>query len=182
MSNVSIMVRPDGGFEIVPRSGAILISKTGILGPYTVQGPSIYPSVAGLPQDSLGDFEDPVLWYSGGFYHIVVNNWSHRKAYHLISVDGIDDWQYEGLAYDPTRDFVRYTDGTVNHWNKLERPGVLIEKGHVTAVTLAVIDVAKDQENGNDTHGSKVIVIPFDGAAMDKDLKRAYAASPSPPK
>src|SRR5208283_3788535 len=27
MSNVSIMVRPDGDFEIVPRSGAILISK-----------------------------------------------------------------------------------------------------------------------------------------------------------
>ena len=44
MSNVSIMVRPDGGFQIVPRSGAILISRTGILGPYTVQGPSIYPA------------------------------------------------------------------------------------------------------------------------------------------
>ena len=41
MSNVSIMVRPDGDFEIVPRSGAILISKDGILGPYTVQGPSV---------------------------------------------------------------------------------------------------------------------------------------------
>jgi hypothetical protein len=49
MSNVSIMVRPDGDFMIVARSGAIWISKTGILGPYTVQGPSVYPSVAGLP-------------------------------------------------------------------------------------------------------------------------------------
>ena len=29
MSNTSIMVRPDGNFEIVPRSGAILISTTG---------------------------------------------------------------------------------------------------------------------------------------------------------
>jgi len=28
----------------------------------------------------------------------------------------------------------------------------------------AVLDVPKNQEKGNDTHGSKVIVIPFDGA------------------
>ena len=175
MSNVSIMVRPDGGFQIVPRSGAILISKTGILGPYTVQGPSIYPTVPGLPQHDLRNLEDPVVWFSGGLYHIVVNNWSDRKAYHLTSVDGITGWTYRGLAYDPTTDFVRYTNGTVNHWNKIERPSVLIEKGHVVAMTLAVIDVPKDQENGNDSHGSKVIVIPFDGAALDRDLKRASA-------
>ncbi len=177
MSNVSIMVRPDGGFQIVPRSGAILISKTGILGPYTVQGPSIYPTVPGFPQHDLGNLEDPVVWFSGGLYHITVNNWSDRKAYHLTSVNGITDWTYQGLAYDPTVDFVRYTNGTVNRWNKLERPSVLIEKGHVVAVTLAVIDVPKDQENGNDQHGSKVIVIPFDGAAMDRDLSASVASA-----
>jgi hypothetical protein len=168
MSNVSMMVRPDGDFEIVPRSGAILISKTGILGPYTVQGPSVYPSVAGL---SLRNLEDPVVWFSGGLYHIVVNSWSDRKAYHITSVDGIHDWKYQGLAYDPTKDFVRYTDGTVDHWNKMERPGVLVENGHVTAMTLAVLDVPKEQEHGNDGHGSKIVVIPFDGAALDRDLK-----------
>ena len=179
MSNVSLMARPDGGFEIVPRSGAILISKTGILGPYTVQGPSVYPNVPGLPQHDLGNLEDPVVWFSGGLYHIVVNNWSDRKAYHLTSVNGITDWKYRGLAYDPTTDFVHYTNGAVNHWNKMERPGVLIEKGHVTAMTLAVIDVPKDQEHGNDQHGSKVIVLPFDGAALDRDLKNASLASPA---
>ena len=106
----------------------------------------------------------------------MVNNWSDRKAYHLTSVNGITDWKYQGLAYDPTTDFVRYTNGTVNHWNKMERPSVLIEKGHVVAVTLAVIDVPKEQENGSDQHGSKVIVIPFDGAALDRDLQHASAA------
>ena len=180
MSNVSIMVRPDGGFQIVPRSGAILISKTGILGPYVVQGPSIYRGLPGLPQHDLGNLEDPVVWFSGGFYHIVVNNWSDRKAYHLTSVDGITGWQYRGLAYDPTTDFVRYANGVVNHWDKMERPGVLLENGHVTAVTLAVLDVPKDQEKGDDTHGSKVVVIPFDGAALDRDLQHAAAASPAP--
>ncbi len=173
MSNASIMVRPDGDFEIVPRSGAILISKNGVLGPYVVQGPSVYPKIAGLPQHDLHNLEDPVVWYSGGLYHIVVNNWSDRKAYHLTSADGINDWKYRGLAYDPTKDFVRYSDGTVNHWEKLERPGVLVENGHVTAVTLAVLDVPKNQEKGNDNHGSKVIVVPFDGAALDRDLQSA---------
>jgi hypothetical protein len=40
-------------------------------------------------------------------------------------------------------------------------------------VTLAAIDVEKDQDKGNDGHGSKVIVIPFDGAALDRDLQSA---------
>ena len=61
----------------------------------------------------------------------------------------------------------------------MERPGVLIENGHVTAMTLAVLDVPKEQEHGNDRHGSKVIVIPFDGAALDRDLQRAPATSPA---
>lgn len=174
MSNVSIMVRPDGNFMIVARSGAIWISKDGILGPYTVQGPSVYPKVAGLP---LRNLEDPVVWYSGGLYHIVVNGWSDRKAYHITSVDGIKDWKFRGLAYDPTKDFVRYTDGTVNHWHKLERPGVLIENGHVTHFTFAALDVPKEQERGNDTHGSKVIVVPFDGVAFDRDMQK-LAATP----
>lgn len=173
-SNYSIMVRPDGDYQIVPRSGQILISKTGILGPYKVMGPSVYPSVAGLP---LRNLEDPVVWHSGGLYHIVVNGWSDRKAWHITSKDGITGWTLRGLAYDPTRDFVRYTDGTVNRWDKLERPGVLIENGHVTALTLAVLDVPKNEEKGNDRHGNKIIVMPFDGAALDRDIAQADAAA-----
>jgi len=168
MSNVSVMVRPDGNFMIVARSGAIWLSKTGILGPYTVQGPSVYST---LPEmRSLRTLEDPVLWHSGGRYHIVVNDWKPRKAYHLTSPNGVDDWTFRGLAYDPTTDFLRYTDGTMNHWYKIERPGVLLENGHVTHFTFAVLDVPKDQELGNDTHGSKIIVVPFDGAALDREL------------
>ncbi len=168
MSNVSVMVRPDGGFMIVARSGAIWISKEGILGPYLVQGPSIYPKVTGLP---LRNLEDPVVWYSSGLYHIVVNSWSARKAYHLTSRDGVNEWKFRGLAYDPTRDFLRYTNAVVNHWEKIERPGVLLENGHVSHFTFAVLDVPKEQERGNDTHGSKVIVVPFDGVNFDRDMQ-----------
>jgi len=183
MSNVSVMLRPDGDFMIVARSGAVWISKTGILGPYAVQGPSVYSTIPEMR--SLRTLEDPVVWHSGGLYHVVVNDWNPRKAYHITSTNGISNWRFRGLAYDPTRDFVRYTDGTVNHWNKIERPGVLLQNGHVTHFTFAVLDVPKDEERGNDTHGSKVIVVPFDGEAFDRDLQKmsdeAASQTPSQP-
>ena len=165
-SNVTPMLRPDGRYMIVQRSGQIMLAKD-IVGPYVIQGPSIYKGISGLPQEHL---EDPVVWYSGGLFHIIVNSWKMRKAFHLTSEDGIAGWTSRGLAYDPTIDFIRYTDGTVNHWEKIERPAVFIENGHVTHFTFAVIDIPKEQNKGNDRHGSKVIVVPFDGAAMDRDL------------
>jgi hypothetical protein len=112
-------------------------------------------------------------------YHVVVNNWSDRTAYQITSPDGIHDWTFRGVAYAPAQDFARYTNGVVNHWAKLERPGIYLENGHVAAVTLAVIDVEKEQENGNDGHGSKIIVLPFDGQAMDRDLNAAPPAAPA---
>ncbi len=44
---------------------------------------------------------------------------------------------------------------------------------------FAAIDVEKDEDKGGDGHGSKVIVIPFDGAALDRDLQAT--AEPSKP-
>jgi hypothetical protein len=64
----------------------------------------------------------------------------------------------------------------VNHWDKIERPGVLLENGHVAYFTFAVLDVPKEQEKGNDNHGSKVIVVPFDGAALDRDMHKIVTA------
>jgi hypothetical protein len=170
-SNEIILLRPDGNYEMFGRAGIVMLSTNGVLGPYVAQGQKIYPSIAGMPQHALNHLEDPVLWFSGGLYHIVVNNWSDRRAYHLTSKDGIRDWTCRGVAYDPTKDFIRYTDGTVNRWTKLERPGIYMENGHVAAVTFAVIDVQKEQQRGNDGHGSKIVVIPFDGQALDRDLQ-----------
>lgn len=168
-SNTAIIVRPDGKFGMIARDGAIGISDNGILGPYKIQGPSIYSSVPNMPQH---DLEDPVMWFSGGQYHVVVNCWSERKAFHLTSKNGIDGWTNRGLAYDPTIDFIRNRDGAPNRWNKLERPSVFLEDGHVAFFTFAVIDVPKEQDNGSPGHGSKIIVVPFDGKAMDRDLAK----------
>jgi hypothetical protein len=169
-SNVNIVERPGGGFLMIQRSGQILVSEKSLLGPYKVAGDSIYRGLPGLPQSNLHTLEDPVIWHSGGWYHVLVNNWEQRRAYHLMSRDGISGWKFQGLAYEPGADFIRYANGEVNHWNKLERPGVVLENGHVVALTFAVIDVPKEEQTPGSRHGSKVIVVPFDGAAMDRDL------------
>lgn len=169
-SNVSLIARAGGGYQIIRRSGQILLSTTGVLGPYTVMGDSIYRNLPGLPQRDMRAYEDPVIWRSGGWYHVVVNHWRERRAFHLISRDGTANWRLQGLAYEPGAGFIRYADGQVNRWSKLERPGVLIENGHVRALTFSVVDILKEQQTGGNGHGSKVIVVPFDGAAMDRDL------------
>jgi hypothetical protein len=33
-----------------------------------------------LPKHDLNNLEDPVVWFSGDLNHIVVDNWSDRKA------------------------------------------------------------------------------------------------------
>lgn len=53
---------------------------------------------------------------------------------------------------------------------KAERPSVYIENGRFAAMTLAVIDVEKEQDRGGGGHGCKVIRVPFDGQALDRDL------------
>ncbi|HEX2958501.1 MAG TPA: carbohydrate binding domain-containing protein, partial [Chitinispirillaceae bacterium] len=165
IANLSIIIRPDNGkYMIVERGGQIMISEGGLTGPYMIQGNSVYNTV------NLPNLEDPVLWYSGGYYHIVVNSWSEKKAFHLRSKNGINNWTNQGLAFDPRSDFLRYTDGTVNHWCKIERPGVYIENGHITHWTFSVIDSEKEKDLGNDDHNSKVIVVPFDGASFDGEI------------
>jgi hypothetical protein len=195
-SNVSLVVRPDGNFEITQRHGLIALSTSGICGPYKAQQPTnTYPSSEAIPSqysasiypnrqkhsDPMGPStvestytvaEDPVIWYSGGQYHVLYDYPGDRVGYHLTSTDGIHNWTDQGLAYDPryAQQIFSYTDGTVDHWYKMERPNVLVENGLITHVTFAVADVNKDNQiPAGSNHGSKVIVVPFDGVAFDKD-------------
>ena len=195
-SNISLVARADGNFEIIQRHGLIALSTTGVCGPYKAQQPTnTYPSNEAIPSansasifpnrqkhlDPLGPStvegtyslaEDPVIWYSGGRYNVLYDYLDDRVGYLLTSTDGIHDWTDQGLAYDPrdAQQIFSYTDGTVDHWYKMERPGVLVENGHVTHVTFAVSDVDKNNQISAGTdHGSKVIVIPFDGVTFDKD-------------
>jgi hypothetical protein len=196
-SNVSLVVRPDGNFEVIQRHGVLALSTTGICGPYKVQQPSnTYPSnqqpPSGLPsiypnrqKHSSDDTyapsslestyvlaEDPVIWYSGGQYHVLYDYPDDRVGYHLTSTDGIHNWTDQGFAFDPrmAKQLFSTTDGTVDNWFKMERPGVIMENGHVTHFTFAVSDVDKNNQiSANSNHGSKVLVMAFDGVAFDAE-------------
>ncbi len=159
--NQTIWQSADNSFLVISRTFQEMTSPKNIEGPYTIQ--------ATIPSLQSQGYEDPVVWCSGGQYHLVANMYNARKAMHFTSADGIHSWTNMGLAYDPTSDFVRYTDGTVNHWYKAERPGVVMQNGHVTAFTFAVIDVDKTLDLANDKHGTKIIVVPFDGVTFDHD-------------
>lgn len=165
LSNISIMVRPDGRYEATNRNGDIATADS-LAGPWNVHSNGLWWNTEGMPSTNI---EDPVIWYSDGLYHIVANKWDARQAYYLTSEDGLSDWTlHNGAAYTPTKTFLSYEDGTMNHWQKLERPGLYIEDGKLKAMTLAVIDVEKEQDFGNDQHGSKIIVIPFDGEGLSE--------------
>ncbi len=169
MSNVKVMLRPDGRYMIIARSTAPMISENGILGPYKIMGDRIYKKYPELPQTKN---EDPTIWYSGGLYHIVYNHWPSKTSYHFSSEDGIHDWKYRGIAFkkDEFKIF-KYTDGTINDWQFIERPTAYVENGHVTHFIFSVIDVKKGQDRGSDNHASKIVVVPFDGVAFDKYMK-----------
>jgi hypothetical protein len=168
-----------------------------VCGPYRAQQPTnAYPASEAVPAASAASIfpnrqrhldlqapatvestyvlaEDPVIWYSGGQYHVLYDYPGDRVGYHLTSIDGVHKWMDRGLAYDPraAQLIFSYTDGTVDHWFKMERPGVVLENGHVTYVTFAVSDVDKNNQIGaGSDHGSKVIVVPFNGAQLDCDI------------
>ena len=170
-SNFTLTIGGDNRFWATSRGGCVMDSDQ-VIGPYQVETNSILPN---LEKNDNGDAEDEVIWYSGGYYHIVYNYWNVQRAYHIMSKDGVSNWQSTGLAYEGTQSpsnanskWLRYTDGTVNTWHNMERPGVYLENGHVTHFTFAVTDTNKNQ-TGVSSGGSKVIVVPFDGAQFDCD-------------
>jgi hypothetical protein len=170
-SNFTFTVGPDSRFWATSRGGCVMDSDQ-VLGPYRVETNSILPN---LENNDNGNAEDEVIWYSGGYYHIVYNYWNVQRAYHIMSKDGTTSWTSTGLAYQGTQSpanassrWLRYTDGTVNQWHNMERVGVYQEGGHVTHFTFAVTDVDKNA-SGVSNGGSKILVVPFNGVQFDCD-------------
>jgi MYXO-CTERM domain-containing protein len=170
-SNFTFTVGPDNRFWATSRSGCIMDSDQ-VLGTYKVETDSVLPN---LENNSNNNAEDEVIWYSGGYYHIVYNYWHVQRAYHIMSKNGVTGWTSTGLAYQGTQtpanansNWLRYTDGTVNQWHNMERVSVYQENGHVTHFTFAVTDVDKNTTAVN-TGGSKILVVPFNGVQFDCD-------------
>lgn len=193
-SNVSFVVCPDGNYEIIQRHGIIAVSTAGLLGPYKVQQPTttyasgqtppsnlatVYPNrpkhlsplAPQTPESVYVYAEDPIIWYSGGQFHVIYDYPDDRVAYHLTSPDGIHGWTDQGLAFDPRDSAKLFTnsDGSVGHWYNVERPNVIMENGHVSYFTFAVSDVYKMGISGSSNNDTKVVVVPFDGVTFDQE-------------
>ncbi len=172
LSNISIMVRPDGRYQATNRNGDIALADS-VAGTWEVVENGLWWKIENMSPENV---EDPVIWYSDGLYHIVANKWDARMAYYMTSEDGITNWtRHPGTAYRPGTGFLRYEDGTINNWTKLERPNIYVEDGKIKAMTFAVIDVQKEEDFGNDQHGSKIIVVPF-----SSDKLQQLDAQPNP--
>ncbi|MEO6599180.1 MAG: hypothetical protein ABIQ16_04855, partial [Polyangiaceae bacterium] len=159
-SNFTFTVGPDNRFWATSRSGCVMASDQ-VLGTYEVETDSVLPN---LENNANMNAEDEVIWYSGGYFHIVYNYWHVQRGYHIMSKDGTTKWMSTGLAYQGVQtpanansNWLRYTDGTVNQWHNMERVGVYQEGGHVTHFTFAVTDVDKNTSAVN-AGGSKILV------------------------
>jgi MYXO-CTERM domain-containing protein len=170
-SNFTFAVGPNNRYWATSRSGCVMDSDQ-VLGSYKVETDSVLPN---LENNDNGNAEDECIWYSGGYFHIVYNYWNVQRAYHIMSKDGVTNWINTGPAYQGTQSpsnsyskWLRYTDGTVNTWHNMERVSVFIENGHPTHFTFAVTDADKNAAGVNQG-GSKILVVPFNGAQFDCD-------------
>ncbi|MEX0320849.1 MAG: glycoside hydrolase family protein [Puniceicoccaceae bacterium] len=151
--NFAFAPRDNGSMIAVSRRGYIWVSPDGRDKWYEVSSKPVYPDVPGT-------FEDPVMWKDEIQYHIIVNDWRGRIAYHLRSLDGFH-WKTEpGEAYAPG--IAVYEDGTKSDWYKYERIRMFQdEHGRPVQAHFAVIDSDKYSDKGSDKHNSKHMIIPL---------------------
>lgn len=151
LSNLSFAKREDGSILMVSRGGQMWISEDGVTDFHLISEKSVYPPVDGR-------FEDPVLWYDGTQYHLIVNDWLGRIAYYQRSKDGINWVTDPGEAYEPG--VAVHPDGKKEEWFKYERLKIYQdEKGRPIQANFAVIDTLKYEDKPYDTHSSKNISI-----------------------
>ncbi|HUX02775.1 MAG TPA: discoidin domain-containing protein [Phycisphaerae bacterium] len=153
LSNLSFVQREDGSYLMVCRGGGIWVSRDGLSTWEQITQGSVYPKVQGR-------FEDPVIWRTTVQYHLIVNDWYGRIAYHLRSKNGVH-WKVDpGEAYMPG--IAVSEDGKKEEWYKYERMKVFQDKhGRAIQANFAVIDYSKWEDKANDIHSSKNIAIPL---------------------
>src|SRR5208283_2356785 len=103
---------------------------------YTVRNDNVFPGAR------LEDFD---YFKAGGKYHIICEDNVGKVTGHerwgavLVSDDGVSGWKPDGTspAYDHD---IRYTDGTVLHCVRRERPQLLIQDGAITHLFTSVFD------------------------------------------
>ena len=116
-------------------------------GPYKLVNSNLWPEAR---------IEDFYLYKSKRRYHLVCEDnvgkvsGHERWGVHLVSKNGVNDWKRDRkvVVYDHD---IRYTDGSVLHCVRRERPQFLVENGKITVLITSVYD-------GKDTWSQPVIL------------------------
>lgn len=149
----SVTVREDGSLLMLDCVMRVWIKENDADAFHLVSDKQIHPEIPGR-------YEDPLVWRTAVQYHLIVNDWYGRTAYHMRSKEGVHWKEYPGEAY--AIDIDGYEDGTKVGWYKYERPKVLQDQyGRATHMYLAVLDVPKKDDKGKDNHSSKNIALPL---------------------
>ena len=138
-NNPAVFVEPDQSVKMIYRDEKLrtyMATAPSYKGPYTVKNDNVWPEAK---------IEDFYLYKRDGKYHLITEDnkagitGHERWGGHLVSDDGIHDWQ----RHDPVVFYdhdIRFDDGTSMHCTRRERPQLLIEDGKVKALFTSVYD------------------------------------------
>ena len=142
-NNPAAWFEPDGSVKLVWRTSNLRVIESvapSFDGPYTVANSDLWPAAK---------IEDFFIFRQGSQYHLICednagNLTGHDRRWggHLVSGDGVTHWQAapQPIAYDDT---IRWTDGTVFHPVRRERPWLLIDNRKITYLFNSVYDGEK---------------------------------------
>lgn len=138
-NNPAILIENDNSVKLMFRDERLRISlatSDSYQGPYTVQNDNVWP---------VAKLEDFYLFKKDGKYHMICEDnvgqvtGHERWGAHLVSEDGIHDWQkyQDSIAYDHE---IHFTDGSVLHCVRRERPQLYSSKNSVQGLLTGVFD------------------------------------------
>ncbi len=138
-SNNPAIIQNNDDIKLIFRDAELKVSLAkakSYAGPYEVINRDVWTDAR---------IEDFYLFYMNGKTHLLCEDNAgaitghERWGAHLFSADGINNWKkYEDLVfYDHD---IRYTDGSVLHCNRRERPQLFIENGNIVGLLTAVYD------------------------------------------
>lgn len=138
-NNPAVYVEKNGSIKLMFRDAALKVNIATALsykGPYTIVNDDAWPSCK---------LEDFYLFKHNDQYHCICEDNVGKVSGHvrwgvnLVSDNGIDGWEkYEPLiVYNHD---IKYTDGSVLHCTRRERPQLFIENEKVSYLTTSVWD------------------------------------------
>lgn len=138
-NNPAIYIEENGSINLMYRSAdlRVLIARSKTLnGPYTVVNGNVWPSCK---------LEDFYLFKSNGQYHCICEDnvglvsGHTRWGVNISSKDGINHWSKADplIVYDHE---IKFSDGSLQQFNRRERPQLLIVGGKITHLITGVFD------------------------------------------